>query len=166
MSMIQCGDENMNTFGELPLLNKKAPDFFACNMNLEDVTLSEAYQNEPVLINVFPSIDTSVCFSSITNFQEKLVGSEVKIICISMDTPFALQRSSKSLSLDKVTLLSDMRNRSFGGAYGVVIADGPLAGFLARSVFLLDKSHNIIHKELVADISKAPNYDGILELIG
>ena len=58
-----------------------------------------------------------------------------------------------------------MRNRSFGSAYGVVIADGPLAGFLARSVFLLDKSHNIIYKELVADISKAPNYEGILELI-
>jgi thiol peroxidase len=82
-----------------------------------------------------------------------------------MDLPFALKRVQTGEKLENVMLLSDFRNRDFGELYGLTIAEGPLAGLLARAVILLDKEHNVIYHELVHDITSAPNYEEILKKI-
>ncbi len=95
------------------------------------------------------------CFCEIT------AGTNLTVMGVSMDTPFALQRIAPSLGHD-VLLLSDMRNRYFDTDYGVTIVDGPLGGFLARAVFLLDATHHVQHIEMVSDVSRPPSYETIL----
>ncbi len=165
MTEIKCNKETMHTFGKFPELMQKAPDFALTDVNLETKRLETDYLNQPVLINVYPSLDTSVCFESMQKFQSELKEKNITVLGVSMDTPFALKRISKKLDVMNIHLLSDMKNRYFGSSYGVTIADGPLGGFLARAVFLLDKDHQLVHRELVADIANPPNYAEILEKI-
>ena len=119
--------------------------------------------NKPVLINVYPSLDTSVCFALVQKIHTELNKSNIVVLCVSMDTPFALQRIANKLAFDKINLLSDLKNRYFGARYGVTIADGPLGGLLARAVFLLDAEHARIYRELVEDVAMPPNYEAILK---
>ncbi|WP_058482409.1 thiol peroxidase [Legionella spiritensis] len=162
MSEIKCNDTIMHTYGELPELNQPAPDFVLTDINLEARSLAIDYAAKPVLINVYPSLDTSVCFASVEKFHQELKGKDIVILGVSMDTPFALKRISNKLGYENIHLLSDIKNRYFGASYGVTIADGPLGGFLARAVFLLDKNHILIHRELVEDIANPPDYEAIL----
>ena len=162
MSEIKCNDAIMHTFGDLPELNQQAPDFTLTDMNLEPRSLSIDYAGKPVLILVYPSLDTSVCFASLKKLHHELKGKNIVILGVSMDTPFALKRISSQLEYDNINLLSDIKNRYFGSSYGVTIADGPLGGFLARAVFFLDDNHRLIHRELVENISNLPSYEQIL----
>lgn len=155
----------MHTFGELPELMQQAPNFELTDINLEIKRLNPDYLGKAVLINVYPSLDTTVCFASIEKFQAELLEKDVALLGVSMDTPFALKRISKKLDAANIMLLSDIKNRYFGSNYGVTIADGPLGGFLARAVFVLDRTHKLIHRELVSDISNPPNYTKALEKI-
>jgi thiol peroxidase len=162
MNEIKCNTALMHTYGELPELNQQAPDFILTDVNLEPRSLAVDYAHQPVLINVYPSLDTSVCFASVEKFHKALKGKEIIILGVSMDTPFALKRISSKLEYKNINLLSDIKNRYFGSSYGVTIVDGPLGGFLARAVFLLDDNHILRHRELVEDIAKPPNYEEIL----
>lgn len=156
MAIIHLRNELFNTHGNLPEIGDVVPDFVATKTDLSTVSLSE-YAGKPVLINVYPSIDTNVCFSSVKKFQASTDNDVIKL-CISMDLPFALKRVSEGECLNDVILLSDFRNREFGDLFGLSIADGPLAGLLARAVIVLDANHKLVYKELVSDISTPPNY--------
>lgn len=163
MSIIQMKNTDMHTFGELPKLQSQAPEFILTKPDLSTVSLAD-FSGKAVLLNVYPSVDTQVCYESVKTFnQASDLDDDLIIACISMDLPFALQRIQIGESLDNIQFLSDFRNREFGDSYGLTIADGPLAGLLARAVIVLDKEHKVIHQELVADISNPPNYQAALE---
>ena len=42
------------------------------------------------------------------------------------------------------------------------VCHGPLAGLAARAVVVLDGNNQVLHSELVAEISSEPNYDSAL----
>ncbi|MDF1646054.1 MAG: thiol peroxidase [Legionellaceae bacterium] len=162
MSEIKCNDATMHTYGQLPEINQKAPDFLLTDIDLKNRTLEKDYANQAVLINVYPSLDTSVCFESLKKFHADLKEKNIMMLGVSMDTPFALKRITNSLDFKNIHLLSDIKNRYFGASYGVTIACGPLGGFLTRAVFLLDETHSLIHRELVENIANPPHYEAIL----
>ncbi len=164
MNTIHLRDTELHTFGNLPKIGTKAPNFFATKADLSTVELND-YIGRPVLINVFLSIDTGVCFSSAKEFDKAKTEKKLDfdILCISMDTPFALRRVSCAENFDNVTFLSDFRNREFGDLYGLTIVDSAMAGFLTRAVILLDKNHEVVYLELVDDIANPPNYKAALE---
>ena len=164
MSKIKLDGGSFYVYGELPAIGNKAPNFCLTKTDMTVTTL-EDYKGQSVLINVYPSIDTQLCFSSVQKFEEECKDSDLNILCVSMDLPFALRRVREGEELDKVILLSDFRNRDFGELYGLTIAEGPFAGLLARAVILLDSEHNVVHKELVADIATPPNYNEILKKV-
>lgn len=164
MSTIKCNQQFMNTYGTIPCVGEQATNFLLTDTQLNLLELKKDFINQNILINVYPSLDTNVCFESMMTFCKIAEDSNLKVLGVSMDTPFALKRISSKLNSD-ITLLSDIKNRHFGTNYGVTIADGPLAGFLARAVFLLDSSHTIRHVELVEDISQQPNYKLIIDLL-
>jgi thiol peroxidase len=162
MADIQLKDTPMHTYGDLPKVGQPAPQFIATKPDLTTVSLND-FAGKTVLINVYPSIDTQVCFKSVQKFNETAQQQkEIVILCISMDLPFALKRIAEGESFHNIILLSDYRNREFGELYGLTIADGPLAGLLARAVIVLDEKHHILYHELVKDISNPPNYERAL----
>ena len=92
--------------------------------------------DKPVLLNIFPSVDTPVCATSVRTFNERVAGSGVSVLCVSNDLPFAQKRFCGAEDIENVTTASAFRD-SFGEDYGVTIADGPMAGLLARAVVVI-----------------------------
>ena len=66
-----------------------------------------------------------------------------------------------------VTLLVIMMRRMTLSpkSYGVRMADGPLAGLLARAVVVIGKDGKIAYTELVPEITQEPDYDKALAAV-
>lgn len=138
----------------------KAPDFKVVDEQFTPITL-ESYQGKAVLISVVPSLDTGVCSIQTKHFNEKVADKfpQIAMLTISADLPFAQKRFCKAENIDKVITLSDSVWRDFGQNYGLIIKD---MGLLTRAVFVLDAKHNIIYKQLVADLSTEPDYASVI----
>ena len=54
----------------------------------------------------------------------------------------------------------------FGSAYGVTLADGKLAGLMARAVVVLDEKGKVLHSQLVPEIAQEPDYDAAIAALG
>ena len=148
--------------GHFPQKDEQAPTFSLVNKTLEEVSLASLSGFRKVL-NIFPSIDTPTCATSVRKFNEKASSlKNTRVLCISADLPFAQARFCGAEGLDRVLMLSTMRDPDFFQVYGVDIAEGPLAGLGARAVIVLDENDNVLYSELVAEIGDEPNYDGAL----
>lgn len=158
MSQITLKDKKVNTYGSLPEVGEKAPHFELVRSDLSTATLKD-FKGKRLILNIFPSIDTNVCATSVKNFNEK--ASTLKntdVLCISRDLPFAQKRFVDDAGLKNVTNLSDFRQGDFGKDYGVEMMDGPMAGLLSRAVIVLDEEGKVVHTEQVPDISQEPDY--------
>lgn len=148
--------------GDLPSVGSTAPAFTLTTAGLQDVGL-EAWEGKQKVLNIFPSVDTPVCATSIRTFNEKAASKDgVVVLNISADLPFAMKRFCGAEGLDNVESLSTFRDHSFQEAYGVRMLDGPLAGLCARSVVVLDASNTVVHTELVPEIAQEPDYEAAL----
>jgi len=165
MAKIELGGESVTTYGSLPALGEKAPHFELIKSDLSIGTLDD-YKGKRVILNIFPSIDTGVCATSVRNFNKRV--SELKdtvILCISRDLPFAQQRFVSDEELNQVVNLSDFRDRNFGKDYGVEILDGPFEGLLSRAVVVLDEDAKVIHSQQVPKIEDEPDYLAALKTL-
>jgi thiol peroxidase len=163
MAEITFRGNPIHTSGELPAAGGPAPVFTLTGTDLGDVS-NDNYAGQPVVLNVFPSIDTQVCATSVRTFNERVADSGIAVLCVSADLPFAAARFCGAEGIENVKPASAFRS-SFGTDYGVTIADGPLAGLLARSVVVIDGSGNVAYTELVPDIAQEPNYDAALNAV-
>ena len=163
MAEITLKGNPIHTIGDLPAVGSKAPDFTLVGNSLADVKLSD-YKGKRVILNVFPSIDTGTCATSVRKFNEKAAGLDnTVVLCISADLPFAHGRFCGAEGIENAVTLSTFRdNHGFSKAYGVLITDGPLAGLNARSVVVVDENGNIKHTELVGETVDEPNYEAAL----
>ena len=151
--------------GGLPATGATAPDFTLVGSDLSDLT-SEQFAGRRVVLNIFPSVDTGVCASSVRRFNELASGlADTTVVCASKDLPFAQARFCGAEGLDDVVMGSDFRG-DFGEAYGLVQADGPLKGLLARAVIVLDRDGTVIHSQLVPEIKQEPDYDAAIAALG
>lgn len=148
----------VSTVGELPAQGSSAPDFTVTSADLSDVSLKDL-AGKRVVLNIFPSVDTGVCAASVRKFNELAAGLDnTAVVCVSADLPFALGRFCGAEGIDNVTATSVFRS-DFGKDYGVTMADGPLAGLLARSVVTLDENGQVTYTQLVPEIGTEPDYD-------
>ena len=162
MAAITLKGNKIHTVGDLPTVGSKAPDFRLVNSDLSDTTLAD-YKGKRVILNIFPSLDTDVCASSVRRFNlEAGKLDNTVVLCASMDLPFAHKRFCSNEGLDDVITLSGMRNQNFGNEYGVLIADGPLAGLYSRAVVVLDENGIVIYTEQVPEIVQEPDYEKAL----
>jgi thiol peroxidase len=138
-----------------------APDFRVVDNDLGEVTLQDM-QEKVLIISSVPSLDTPVCDMETRRFNNEAasLGSEVKILTLSMDLPFAQKRWCGAAGVDRVLTLSDHREASFGLAYGVLIKELRL---LARAVFVLDGARTVRSVQLVSEVTEEPDYDPLLE---
>jgi thiol peroxidase len=165
MSEITLKGSPVNIIGELPYAGSRAPDFILTKTDLSDVTLDN-FAGKPLAMNIFPSLDTSVCAATVRRFNAEAAKLDnVNVICVSLDLPFAHMRFCESEGIKNVLNLSELRNRDFGNRYGIRMTNGPLAGLLARSIVLVDSQVNIAYTQLVPEITQEPNYDEALAFI-
>jgi len=142
-------------------VGEDAPNFKVVDGSFTAVTLAD-YQGQAVLISVVPSLDTGICSLQTKHFNEKVAQQfpGVAMLTISADLPFAQKRFCKTENIDKITTLSDSVWRDFGQNYGLIIKD---MGLLTRAVFILDKNHRVVYKQLVTNLSTEPKYDSVIE---
>lgn len=151
--------------GHIPQSGHHAAPFTLVAKDLSDVTL-EQFAGKRKVLNIFPSIDTGVCATSVRKFNQ--LASELDnsvVLCISADLPFAQSRFCGAENLNNVITLSTLRSSDFGQTYGVAIADGALKGLLARAVVVLDEKDNVIFSQLVNEITEEPDYEGALQAL-
>jgi thioredoxin-dependent peroxiredoxin len=160
MAQITLRGNAINTVGELPAVGSPAPGFTLTGTDLGAVS-SDQFHGKPVLLNVFPSIDTPVCATSVRTFNERAAASGVTVLCVSNDLPFAQKRFCGAEEIENVTTVSAFRD-SFGQDYGITITDGPMAGLLGRAVVVIGADGNVAYTELVPEIAQEPDYDAAL----
>ncbi len=162
MAQITLKGNLVNTVGELPETGKAAPDFLLTKTDLSDVSLKD-YAGKTVVLNIFPSIDTPVCATSVRKFNAEINKFEnAVVLCVSRDLPFAMQRFCGAEGLDNVVPASVVRNLDFEEKYGVGIADGPLAGLLARAIVIIDGDGKVAYTQQVPEIAQEPDYEAAL----
>jgi thiol peroxidase len=144
-------------------LGQPAPDFEVIANDMSSVKLS-SFKGKVCIICSVPSLDTSVCDMETRRFNEEAgkLGSDVVVLTISMDLPFAQKRWCGAAGVENVQTLSDHRDASFGKAYGVLIKELRL---LARSVFVVDKGGTIRYIQIVNEVASEPNYEAALKAV-
>lgn len=162
MASITLGGNPIHTNGELPSVGSKAPQFQLTKNDLSVASLSD-FDGSKLVLNIFPSIDTGTCATSVRTFNAKASALEnTKVLCISRDLPFAQKRFCGAEGLENVVNLSDFNSGSFGKDFGLEITDGPLAGLHSRVVIILDENGTVKYTEQVAEIANEPNYEAAL----
>jgi thiol peroxidase len=131
--------------------------------DLSPVKFSD-FNGKLCIISSVPSLDTPVCDTSTRRFNEEAtaLGSEVVVLTISMDLPFAQARWCGAAGVTNVKTLSDYKDASFGLNYGLLIKELRL---LARAVFVIDKDGKIQYVELVKEIAQEPDYDAVVSVL-
>lgn len=163
MAQITLRGNAINTVGELPAVGTAAPGFTLTGADLGQVS-SDQFRDKPVLLNIFPSVDTPVCATSVRTFNERAAATGVSVLCVSKDLPFAQKRFCGAEDIENVTTASAFRD-SFGEDYGITIADGPMAGLLARAVLVIGGDGKVAYTELVPEIATEPDYDAALSAL-
>jgi thiol peroxidase len=165
MSTVTLGGNPVQVSGHFLQKGESAPAFSLVAKDLANVGLDH-YAGKRKVLNIFPSIDTPTCATSVRQFNARANGlSNTVVLCISADLPFAQARFCGAEGLDNVVMLSLMRGRKFLADYGVEIADGPLVGLTARSVVVLDAQNKVLHSELVGEIKNEPDYAAALAVL-
>lgn len=165
MAQITLKGNPVNTVASLPEIGGQAKDFNLVSGDLAVKSLKD-YSGNRVVLNIFPSIDTGTCATSVRTFNKSAASLEnTKVLCVSRDLPFAMGRFCGAEGVENVEVLSDFRTGSFGNDYGLMITDGPLEGLHSRAVVVLDETGKVLYTEQVSEIADEPNYKAALAVL-
>lgn len=165
MSTIHHKGIEIHTAGSLPAIGKTAPEFRLTKNDLSDFRLSDL-RGKKVILNIFPSIDTGTCASSVRRFNQLASDMEnVIVVCVSKDLPFAQKRFCGAEGIENVITASQYKDTSFSDAYGVDLVDGALTGLMSRAIVVIDENGIVTYTEQVEDISSEPDYDKAMHAV-
>ena len=144
-------------------MGSEAPHFTLTANDLSDLRC-ETYHGKILVLSVVPSLDTPVCATQTRTFNQRAtqLGSDVTVLTVSMDLPFAQKRFCGAEGIERVVTASDYKHRAFGEAFGVLIKE---LGLLARAVFVLDRHGKVVHAEYVPEVTREPNYEAALAAV-
>jgi thiol peroxidase len=163
MAQIKLRGKSISTTGSLPAKGAPAPSFTLTRSDLTEVSLYD-FKGKKVVLNIFPSIDTDPCATSVRRFNEEASKRDDTIVaCVSADLPFAAGRFCGAEGLENVVTLSTFRDPNFGNDYGVRMVDGPLAGLMSRAVVVIDEDGAVVYTEQVPEITREPDYEAALK---
>jgi thioredoxin-dependent peroxiredoxin len=165
MSSLRVGNIPVHTNGDIPAIGKPAPGFTLTGNKLNDVSLKD-FRGQTVVLNIFPSIDTSTCAQSVREFNRRAAAlARTTVLCIAKDLPYAMKRFCAAEGIDRVVTLSDFRSKDFGNDYHVEMTDGPMRGLFARVVIVIDEQGTVTHTEVVPVIGQEPDYEAALKAL-
>ena len=155
-----------HTFDRLPVRGSKAPDFHLADAEFRDWTLAD-FPGKKKVLNIVPSLDTPICQRSAKMFNELVARrSDTVVLTISADLPFAHARFCAGGEESNGKCLSTFRSPEFGMDYGTLIVEHELMGLQARAVVVLDENNEVIHCQLVAEMTNEPDYAAALGALG
>lgn len=153
--------QNITVSGRVLSVGDQTEVFKATDNSLKDLE-SGFFKKPYMLINVVPSLDTSVCDLQTRTINEALASfNQVDFITISNDLPFAQKKWCGAHGLS-ITTLSDHKYLDFAHKYGVLIEELRL---LARAVFVLDQNRKVIYVEYLDEMSNHPNYEKLIDFL-
>jgi len=162
MASILFGGKEIHTSGNLPETGSLAPDFSLTKTDLSDISLKDL-KGKKVLLNIFPSLGTPVCASSIRKFNEMAASKEnAVVLCISKDLPFAHSSFCEAEGIEGVISASEYKSNSFEDAYKVTIQDGAFTGLFSRAVVVIDEEGKVVYTEQVKETGEEPDYEKAL----
>lgn len=165
MAKITLQGNPFETLGLLPNTNQKAPDFALTAGDLSVKSLTD-FSGSRLILNIFPSVDTGTCATSVREFNKKAAALDnTKVLCISRDLPFAQGRFCGAEGIENVLMLSDFNEGQFGKDYGLEINDGPLKGLHSRCIVVIDENGTVTYTEQVPEIADEPNYEAALQAL-
>ena len=165
MATITLKGTPCSTSGDLIAQGESISDFHLTNSTLETLTLS-SFSGNTIILNCFPSIDTPVCANSVRKFNEEAAAlNGVKVLCVSQDLPFALNRFCSGEGIENVVPASAFRDKEFGKQLGILITDGPLEGLFARAVVVINDAGSVLYSQLVPEIAEEPDYAAALKAV-
>ena len=152
----------VNTEGDMPQVGSRAPDFVLAAQDLSDFHLSD-FTGKNLILNIFPSIDTKTCATSVRTFNVKAANKDnTVVLCVSVDLPQAQARFCGAENIENVRTGSAFRSPDFGKDYGVIIKDSFRRGLMSRAIVVIDGNGNVKHTQLVSEVSQQPDYDAAL----
>lgn len=161
MAQVTLGGNAVNTNANLPAVGSPAPDFTLTGSDLGDIT-SASLLGKKVILNIFPSIDTPTCATSVRTFNVRAADrDDAVVLCVSADLPFAQGRFCGAEGITNVINASGFRS-TFADDYGINLVDGRLAGLMARAVVVIDEAGTVAYTELVPEIAQEPDYDAAI----
>lgn len=162
MAQTKLGEQVAITNSDLPVVGSNAPSFVLTGNDMKDVN-STQFAGKNIILNIFPSVDTSTCATSVREFNKRAAAlADTIVLCVSKDLPFAMRRFCGAEGIDRVITASDFRNRGFSTSYGVELTNGGFAGLCARAVIIIDKQGQIKYTQLVPQIGQEPDYNSAL----
>jgi thiol peroxidase len=166
MSTVLFGETEAHTSGSLPEVGSKAPDFTVTDADLKDFTL-HSLQGKRVVLNIFPSINTGVCQTSVREFNKRASElSNTAVVCISKDLPFAHKAFCGAEGIENVISASQYKNSSFNDGYQVELVDSPFEGLFSRAVVVVNEDGKVIYTEQVPAIGQEPDYEAAIASLG
>jgi thiol peroxidase len=164
MAQLKFKNQPAHTVGDLPKPGQTVTFSKLVKNDLSEVSLDK-YAGKNKVLNIFPSIDTGVCATSVRKFNKEAAGlKNTVVLCVSADLPFANARFCGAEGISNCETLSSFRS-TFGKDWGVQLSDSPLAGLLARAVVVLSTENKVLHVELVPEITLEPNYEAALKAL-
>lgn len=165
MALVTLKGNQVETFGTLPAVGTKIPNFRLVKQNLNETTLAD-FAGKRIILNIFPSLDTGTCAASVRTFNQKAASLyNTEVLCVSGDLPFAASRFCIAEDIKGVETASSFRNPEFGTDFGVQFQNGPLKGLLARSIIVVDTNGKVIYNELVPETINEPNYEAAIAVL-
>ncbi|WKZ66559.1 MAG: thiol peroxidase [Flavobacteriales bacterium] len=146
--------------GQLPTIGASAPALRYVKNDRTEASLAD-HKGHVVVLLMFPSVDTGVCATETRTFNQKATGLGAKVLSVSADLPFALNRFCAAEGIANVETGSDFRHRD-ADAWGTRIAEGPMAGVLGRVTFVIDKEGIVRYCEVTPELGAEPDYEAAL----
>lgn len=164
MSTIQFHGDAVQTNGTLPAVGSTLKDFHLVAGDLSEKSLAD-FAGKKLVLNIFPSINTGVCATSVRTFNQDAANLEnTVVLCISKDLPFAQSEFCAAEGIENVVMLSDFRS-NYGEDLGIEMTSGPLKGLLSRAVIVTDASGKITYTQLVSEVTNEPDYESALKAL-
>ncbi|MDE2223421.1 MAG: thiol peroxidase [Candidatus Omnitrophica bacterium] len=139
----------------------QAPEAVLVANDLSEVKLS-SFKGKKIILSMVPSLDTPVCDLETKRFnQEASKLSDVVVLTVSKDLPFAQKRWCGATGSIAVKTLSDYRGNC-GETYGVLIKG---LNLLARCIFVINEDFKVTYVQLVKEVASEPNYEGVLKAV-
>lgn len=154
---------NLTLMGEPRHVGEQAPNVVLRGPDQSEVPL-DRWSGKVRLISVVPALDTYICDLQTKRFNEEAagLGEDVVVITVSAEHPYNQRRWCGETKVDKIEVLSDHYDMSFGDAYGTWIKEYRLD---QRAVFVVDRDDRLTYIEYVPEISQHPDYEAALAAV-